>query len=312
MIENNLHRLSSQRAACKQWCVLLGVAILLVGGLGKLSATTLIWAAAPLLLLGFTEAGYAAQQRREEDQLRSRKGNNEGLPLAPESAAVSATRWAVSAVSLSIWPFYLGLFSIVAVGGGAFSTTGKAGGARFVQTALAQPACSSSAGSGCGSAAGCGVGSCGASSGKGCSCGGGASTGMAASRIPPQMMPVQQQYLQTANGPMPLQYIPQRVPNGMQMPAHPPMANSGVRNIPPNAAQLGVPSTFTAPPAIKVPPAPPGPAFPITPAGPGAPTISLPPPANAIPNPVTSQPAAIAVPPVTAPPGSGAPAGGNP
>jgi hypothetical protein len=58
MLHETIHRYSSQRAICKQWSVFLGVAVLLVGALGKVSPANLLWAAAPLLLLGLAEAGY--------------------------------------------------------------------------------------------------------------------------------------------------------------------------------------------------------------------------------------------------------------
>jgi hypothetical protein len=227
MLPDIIHRYSAQRANCKQWSVFLAVAILLVGALGKLSAANLLWAAAPLLLLGLAEAGYAGQERRCAELLKSRKGNEEVAALLPEGASASILRTAVAAMSLSVGPFYLGLFAIVAAGGGAMNSPGRATG---IETAarpmafaenprlagtLALPNTLAGCGSGgCGSAKGCGTGSCGASSGKGCSCGGGTTT--AAAR------PVQQ-YVPTNTQPLPLQPGQQRPAAIQTFPVRPPL-----------------------------------------------------------------------------------------
>jgi len=115
MQQDPIHRLSSQCANCKLCGVFLGVAILLAGALGRLGAVNLLWAAAPLLLLGLTDAGYAAEQRRCAKLAQDQNGN-ESIPGPPEAAAASILG-TVSAILLpSIWPFYLGLLGTVTAG----------------------------------------------------------------------------------------------------------------------------------------------------------------------------------------------------
>jgi hypothetical protein len=119
-----LQRYSLQRAICKQCTVFLAVAILLIGALGRLAAINLLWAAAPLLLLGLAEAGYAAQERRCAELLSRGKGQDESLTLLTAAGEVGFVRTVMAALSFSIWPFYLGLIGIVVAGSRAFPAPG--------------------------------------------------------------------------------------------------------------------------------------------------------------------------------------------
>lgn len=256
MLVDIVHRYSAHRAACKQCSVALGIAILLVGALGKVAPANLLWAAAPLLLLGLAEAGYAGQERRCLELLKGKKGNEEVVALLPEAANASILRTAVAAMSVSIWPYYLGLFAIVAVGSGALTSPEK--GATMQATAqiaarpVAQGAHAAGCGSGgCGTAKGCGSGSsCGASAGKACSCSGGATT--AAANMPAP------QYLPATNGPMPLPALPVRQPVGQPLTVRPPlnpaMQQSGQPAFQPNVQRASPhPGVAFPPPAAPVP-----------------------------------------------------------
>src|SRR5438132_1685593 len=76
MCADPLNRLATQPVACKHcWCVLLATAVLLAGAIAKLPLTSLLWAAAPIFLVGLTEASYAAQERRCHEALRGRRGD---------------------------------------------------------------------------------------------------------------------------------------------------------------------------------------------------------------------------------------------
>ena len=219
------HRYSFHRAACKQWSVGLGVIILLVGGLAGVNPTKMLWAAGPLLLLGLVEAGYAAQERRYAELLKGKKGNEEISVLPPEAASASVVRTAVAALSLSVWPFYLGLFAMVAIGGQQMAASGQntmvagrslnGASTGMVQTVAAKSSGGCGSG-GCGKAGGgCGS-SCGASSGKGCSgaggCGGGSGVVAAQAQHPAQV------YLQPQMGPRPIAAYPAQMPQA-QVPA---------------------------------------------------------------------------------------------
>lgn len=219
------NRVSSYRATCKLWSVGLGVVILLIGGLAGVAPVKMLWAAGPLLLLGLVEAGYAAQERRYAELLKAKKGNEEIAVLPPEAASASLVRTAVAALSLSVWPFYLGLFAMVAIGGQQMAASGPntmlAGRAQngastgMVQTVAAKSSGGCGSG-GCGKAGGgCGSG-CGASSGKGCSgsgsCGGGSGVVAAQAQHPAQV------YLQPQMGPRPIAGYPAQLPQA-QVPA---------------------------------------------------------------------------------------------
>src|SRR5688500_7636328 len=104
MLENTIHHYSYHRAACKQWSVLLGVAVLLLGALGRLSAINVLWAAAPMVLLAFVEAGYAGQQRRCIEALQARKAGDGVVALPSEGLTASVMRTILAVLSLSIWP----------------------------------------------------------------------------------------------------------------------------------------------------------------------------------------------------------------
>jgi len=116
MSQEYFRQLSSYRVACKQWSIILSVAILLVGASVRLTGPILLWAATPLVLLGLAEAGYAARQAGFAEETT---GNMAGAPVAQSSAParfVTVVRQYFAAVgSASIWPFYLILWSIFAV-----------------------------------------------------------------------------------------------------------------------------------------------------------------------------------------------------
>jgi hypothetical protein len=159
-----------------------------------------------------------------------------------------------AAMSLSIWPFYLGLFALVGIGGQQMSASNEhlivgdgpqkfAAPAGMVRTASLNGGASAGGcgSSGCGSAGGCGNGGCGASSGKGCtSCGANPSAPRGQQPVP--AYPVQA-YYQLPNGARavqggyqqpPQQMMPQaaqvqRLPNGAMVNARPP---TGVPNAP--------------------------------------------------------------------------------
>ena len=114
MLQDTLRQLSSHRAACKQWSVFVSVAVLVFGALGRLSTANLLWMAAPLVLLGFAEAGYAARETYGEQLLKNGKNNEQLVVLPKESALATSRRTAVSLCSLSVWPFYLALWGVIA------------------------------------------------------------------------------------------------------------------------------------------------------------------------------------------------------
>ncbi len=96
--------------------VFLAVGVLAVGALGRFSTVALVWVAAPLVLLGLAEAGYAARQGQCAELLKTGK-RDEPMVLLPAESGLNAVRRMVLAVlSLSIWPFYLALWGVVAAG----------------------------------------------------------------------------------------------------------------------------------------------------------------------------------------------------
>jgi hypothetical protein len=118
MLKELILRYSSRRASFKLAGALAGVAILLVGTIEKVGVGKgYLWMAAPLLLLGFAEAGYAGEQRRCIDLLKKGNGADDLSALVPESAGASVVRFGFAVLSPSIWPFYLVLFGLVAFGG---------------------------------------------------------------------------------------------------------------------------------------------------------------------------------------------------
>jgi hypothetical protein len=117
MLQDTLRQLSSHRAGCKQWSVLVFVAVLVFGALSRASTPNLLWMAAPLVLLGFAEAGYAAREAYGEQLLKNGKINEQLVVLPEESALATLRRAADALCSLSIWPFYIflwGLFTVSA------------------------------------------------------------------------------------------------------------------------------------------------------------------------------------------------------
>ncbi|HSI10737.1 MAG TPA: hypothetical protein VK961_01775 [Chthoniobacter sp.] len=125
------HCYSSRRAACKQWSAALAVIILLVGGMVGLHPTKMMWAAGPLVLIGLVEAGFAGQEKRFAELLTDKNGNAEMVVLQPEAGIASVLRTTFAALSLSIWPFYLTLFALVAVGGAEMASIDKKNAAAY-------------------------------------------------------------------------------------------------------------------------------------------------------------------------------------
>jgi len=113
MLFEMIHRLSSQRGHCKSCGVILGIAVLLAGALGGLGKGSLLWIAAPLVLLGLVDAGYAAQQRRCEELLKRPERNEDATAFLPETAGTVIRRFCSAVLSLSVWPFYLSLLGMV-------------------------------------------------------------------------------------------------------------------------------------------------------------------------------------------------------
>ena len=309
MHPDTLHRYSNYRASCKQWSVALGVGILLVGALGKLDAGSVLFAALPLLLLGLVEAGYAAQERRCLELMKGRKGNDELAGLLPESAPAGIVRTARAAVSVAVWPFYFALYGIVAAGSGALPALHHdSAGPTVVAASGSRGGCGSG---GCGSAKGCGSGGCGASAGKACSCGGGASKPTVQKVAQPVQYAQPPQYVQTANGPVPVSQSPMARPQGgVSVQTRGPVA-TGAQRIglptgpmsPGGVAPGSLPTNFGGNPTL--PPA--GATAPVNAAGPfAAPSV---PPGPAVAAPGVASPA-VAVPPAGAPaiaPAPGAP-----
>ncbi|EDY15971.1 hypothetical protein CfE428DRAFT_6490 [Chthoniobacter flavus Ellin428] len=252
------NRYSAYRAACKQWSAGLGVLILLVAALASLNATKLLWVAAPLLLIGLVEAGYAAQERRCAELLRANKGD---AGLAPEAASASVVRTTFAALSLSIWPFYLGLFALVAIGGEQMAASGKKALAvnatrpvSLVQNvaAIKGGGCGSGCSSGgCGASGSCGSSGCG--SGKGCSSGAGMLT--AQMQRPQTQMSLQQAQMilqQAQLHQVQQSSTQQRLPNGALVAARP----STLPANPSAARPIAVPVQPVAPATVPNPSTP--------------------------------------------------------
>lgn len=119
MTQDPYPHLSSQRAAFKQTSVVLAVAILLVVALGGLSVKTILWAATPLLLLALADAACLWEQRRlAECSSAEKSGEEKSSPLRAETTGGSVMRILSALSARSIWPFYLGLFALIAAGAG--------------------------------------------------------------------------------------------------------------------------------------------------------------------------------------------------
>ena len=112
MLQDTLRQLSCHRAACKLWSIVVSIAVLLAGSFGRLDTAVLLWAAAPLVLLGLSEAGYAARQSYLRQATREVSENASAEP-PPPSTMSTLWHYASAVGSLSIWPFYLALFGLV-------------------------------------------------------------------------------------------------------------------------------------------------------------------------------------------------------
>lgn len=116
MLKNRILRCSSFRYVCKLVCIAGGVAVLALAVGEKLpAALPVYWVASPLLLLWLLDTGLAAERDRWVDSLRKNSGKEE-IPLG-ESGEVSVGVFFRKLISLSIWPFYLILFTLIGFGG---------------------------------------------------------------------------------------------------------------------------------------------------------------------------------------------------
>ncbi len=105
MLQDRALQFCSHRMACKQWSVLIAVALLAIGVLGRLNTAAMLCAAAPMLLLAFVDAGYAMREKLESES--GEAGN--------ENVLIKIRRFIHSLGSLSVWAFYLALWGIFAV-----------------------------------------------------------------------------------------------------------------------------------------------------------------------------------------------------
>ena len=118
MLKDLILRYTSRRATFKLAAVLAGMAILLIGATEKVGiGKGFCWMGAPLLLLGLVEAGYAAEQRRCVELWKKNGEGDDVAALSSEPVGASVVRFVFAVLSLSIWPFYLAVFALVAFGG---------------------------------------------------------------------------------------------------------------------------------------------------------------------------------------------------
>jgi hypothetical protein len=111
MSEGSCSHFATQSAACKRLSVTLAVVLLLVGVLGRLPVASALWAAAPLLMLAFADAAYVAERRRAGSENGTSNQRNPGNKS--EAAVAVIVRTILALFSLSVGPFYLGLFGII-------------------------------------------------------------------------------------------------------------------------------------------------------------------------------------------------------
>jgi hypothetical protein len=275
-----LMRYAKQRLVFKFTAILLAVALLLLAGLGKLSAQFLLITAAPLLLLALMDAATSAQEQRCFTLLATGKGkaSDSTWPQMPETTSAGLQRTVLALLSLSVWPFYLALGGILASGAATLSPSLKSP----TTASAAHSGCGSScsSGGGCGGGKGCGGASGGCSSGG---CGSSSTAGVATGNhnggigVPRPQMPnvqgvqVNQQRpgffpVTPAPGNRPVNVQVQPQPNINVLPQQP--LPSGSLQVAPNA------------PAQSMPPMKPATAVPV--------------PAQSVPT--TSQPAAVVAP----------------
>lgn len=113
-----LQRLAGQSAACKIWGIVLSAAALLFVA-GRPGGEPLLWAAAPIVLLALADAGYVGQSRRIAAYVARREPKELGNPkdmvhlLVQGNTFPEAFKSLGSVLSLSVWPFYLALASLV-------------------------------------------------------------------------------------------------------------------------------------------------------------------------------------------------------
>ncbi len=74
------------------------------------------------------------------DLIKNKKANEELAGLLPETATASLVRTGHAALSVGVWPFYLGLFAIVATGSGALAPLRQRPSAGIVATIPARGA----------------------------------------------------------------------------------------------------------------------------------------------------------------------------
>jgi hypothetical protein len=118
MLKDLILRYSSRRFVCKLICLLGGLAILSLGEIEKITTFAMfLWLAAPLLMLWLSEVGYDSEQRRCVELLKKNPTKEDPSVLLWEGGDASLFRFCRSLISLSTWPFYLVLFSVVGFGG---------------------------------------------------------------------------------------------------------------------------------------------------------------------------------------------------
>lgn len=285
MPRDNFQSVIIYPAACKHWSALLATGVLLGGAIAKLPLAVLLWAAAPILLLGVVEAATIAQEKRYAEVAKGKRQQAQGtkendgekeLMLPPEPAGESLVRTVVAFLSPAIWPFYLGLYAIVGFGGSAINAPAPS------RVASASSGCGAG---GCGTASGCGTSGCGASTGRGCGCGSSrtATTSASQSRpapptyrgVPPSAAPKPTFVpVSAVQGNRPAPTLKPVVTIQPPRPTAQAPASRPTITIPAAAAPAAAPA---AKPAAESPPAPA--AAPIAPAAPAAPGSS--PPAKA-------------------------------
>lgn len=118
MLKDWILRSSPRRYICKVASVITGIAILALPAIEKLTAfATVLWIASPLLLFWLMDAGMAAEQRRCIELLKKDPTEEDPSVLLWGDGDASIVWFFRGLISLSIWPFYLVLFGLVAFGG---------------------------------------------------------------------------------------------------------------------------------------------------------------------------------------------------
>lgn len=133
MLKEIIVQSSFRRLNCKIAAAVAGLALLLTASVGKaVVGADFAWAAAPLLLMGLAEAGLLALQSRCIELIKVKASDDEAA-LIVERGQTSVIRYIVSALSLSIWPYYLGLFVLAAMGGNQIAAANRSSAFQAIQ-----------------------------------------------------------------------------------------------------------------------------------------------------------------------------------